>query len=524
MIICCNGAWQQEDYLTEDDFAKDICAVKNYVQSQQASKWILQTQDLYRFAVYFFAVLQSKKTLILTANEKPKFLEEISDSQTSYLTGDLYPEAACKNPSKDFSIDSNAEIILYTSGTTGEAKGIHKYFQQLDIECKVLADSFGEQCKDSLFCRTVSHYHIYGLLFSFMLPIRLGCPFRRDILEFPQSLNSLHGKKSVLASSPAFLKRIKNETANVATVFCSGGVLHRELAENASKIFGSWPIEVYGSTETGGIAHRQSKDSMGWQPFSVCELSIAGNGCLKVKSPYIEEQDGFTTGDLAEFLDDGNFLLKGRVDSIVKIEEKRVSLIEVENRIRASGLVQEACVMALAAPRQCLGAALVLNENGKAKFKDFSISQMNVYFRHFLSDFLEGLAIPKKWRYLDALPQDLQGKIKNREIKDLFEGVRKAVVNFSVPANSDYFNGHFEKFPLLPAVVQVDIAIRQAALHFDASLCLSRILKAKFMKPIFPEKPLKLELSLNESENKLSFNFLDAENNKPYSSGTLFYE
>jgi acyl-coenzyme A synthetase/AMP-(fatty) acid ligase len=523
MIVCCNGAWKQEDYLTEDDFAKDICAAKNYVLSQPFSKWILQTQDLYKFAVFFFAVLQSKKTLILTANEKPKFLEEISDSQTSFLTDSLCLEAMRKN-SKDLSIDADAEIILYTSGTTGEAKGVRKYFHQLDFECKVLADSFGEQCKDSLFCRTVSSYHIYGLLFSFLLPIRLGCPFRRDLLEFPQSLDSLHGKKSVLVSSPAFLKRIKNETASATAVFCSGGVLHRDVAENSNSIFGTWPIEVYGSTETGGIAHRQSKDSMEWQPFSVCELSIADNACLKVKSPYVAEQDGFTTGDLVEFLDNGNFLLKGRADSIVKIEEKRVSLVEVENRIRASGLVQDVCVVALTAPRQCLGAALVLNEEGKNKFKDVSISQRNVYFRNFLADFLEGVAIPKKWRYLDVLPQDLQGKIKSSEIKSLFEGLRKAVVNFSVPANSDYFNGHFEKFPLLPAVVQVDIAIRQAALHFDTSLCLNRILKVKFMKPIFPEKPLKLELNLNESENKLSFNFLDAENNNIYSSGTLFYE
>ncbi|MDR1811465.1 MAG: AMP-binding protein [Candidatus Fibromonas sp.] len=531
MIICCNGAWERGDYLTEDDFARDIHILKRDILSRDYSKCVLQMQDLYRFAVSFFAVLQAKKTLLLTSNAQPGFLKEICDSQTLHLTEDLYKkicsEANAENPPKDLNIEPDAEIILYTSGTTGEPKGVHKFFHQLSAECEVLAEFLGEQ-KNILFCRTVSHYHIYGLLFSFLLPVRLGCPFRRDLLEFPESLNSLNGKKTALVSSAAFLKRIRAEDysdSSITAIFCSGGVLHREVAENASKILGAWPVEIYGSTETGGIAHRCSKNGLEWQPFPVCKLSIADNACLRVKSPYIANSDGFVTGDLAEFLDNGKFLLSGRADSIVKIEEKRISLAEVEKRIRASGLVHEVVVALVdSSSRQCLGAALVLNEQGEKKFRDFTAMQKNSYFRNYLSDFLEGVTIPRKWRYLKSLPQDSQGKIKAGDIKKLFEDCRKATVNFSVPASSDYFNGHFEKFPLLPAVVQVDIAIRQAALHFGSSLCLNRILKTKFMKPILPEKPLRLELVYTDSENKLVFDFFDAENNAPYSSGTIFLD
>jgi acyl-coenzyme A synthetase/AMP-(fatty) acid ligase len=481
---------------------------------------LLQMQDLNKFAAAFLATLQSKETVILTANAQPKFLEEICDPNTTILTD--YP---CKEMPVYAEIPQDAEIIFYTSGTTGRPKSVHKYFYQLDAECKVLADYFGEKCKGSVFCRTVSPYHIYGLLVSVLLPIRLGCPIKSDILEFPESLNSLQGQKTVLVSSPAFLKRIKSENRlDAAAVFCSGGVLHKEDAENASKALGTWPIEIYGSTETGGIAYRESKNGLEWRPFSVCKLEAAENACLKVQSPYIAEPDGFLTGDLAEFLENGNFLLKGRADSIVKIEEKRISLPEVENRIRESGLVQEASVVPLMHPRQCLGAAIALNEEGKSKFRDFTVSQKNAYFRNFLAGFLEGVTIPKRWRYLEALPQDSQGKIKAGEIKSLFEDRRKATLNFSVPASSDYFNGHFDKFPLLPAVVQVDIAIRQAALHFDSSLNLNRILKVKFMRPILPEVPLKLELAYVDSENRLSFDFFNAVNNTHYSTGTIYLD
>jgi acyl-coenzyme A synthetase/AMP-(fatty) acid ligase len=478
---------------------------------------LLQMQDLHKFAAAFLTKLQAKETVILTSNAQPKFLEEICDSKTAILTD--YPNAEIPPYSK---IPLDAEIIFYTSGTTGKPKRVHKYFRELDAECSVLAEHFGEKCKGSIFCRTVSHYHIYGLLVSLLLPIRLGCEFRKDI-DLPESLNSLQGKKITLVSSPAFLKRIKNEiNLDIVAVFCSGGVLQKEAAENASKMLGAWPIEIYGSTETGGIAYRESKNGLEWKPFSVCKLSVADNGCLKVQSPYIAEPEGFVTGDLAEFLDNGNFLLKGRADSIVKIEEKRISLVEVENRIRESGLVQDTCVVPIFTNRQCLGAAIALNEHGKNKLKDFSVSQKNTYFRNFLANFLEGVTIPKRWRYLEALPQDSQGKIKSSDIKSLFESCRKATVNFSISASSDYFNGHFEKFPLLPAVVQVDIAIRQAALRFGSSLNLNRILKVKFMNPILPETPLKLELNYIDSENKLSFDFFNEESNAHYSSGVLF--
>ena len=41
-------------------------------------------------------------------------------------------------------------------------------------------------------------------------------------------------------------------------------------------------MEIYGSTETGGIAYRQSKNGPVWTPFEVCKMSVAENGCLNI--------------------------------------------------------------------------------------------------------------------------------------------------------------------------------------------------------------------------------------------------
>ncbi|MCV6071529.1 AMP-binding protein, partial [Escherichia coli] len=63
----------------------------------------------------------------------------------------------------------------------------------------------------------------------------------------------------MLVSSPALLKRLNEEHNPVAIrcVFSSGGPLPNQAAQHSHLLFGSLPIEVFGSTETGGIAYRQ---------------------------------------------------------------------------------------------------------------------------------------------------------------------------------------------------------------------------------------------------------------------------
>jgi acyl-CoA synthetase (AMP-forming)/AMP-acid ligase II len=345
-------------------------------------------------------------------------------------------------------------------------------------------------------------------------------------------------------SSPAFLKRIPQSDAfknlPIFMVFCSGGVLPFESAEYAESVFGKWPVEIYGSTETGGIAHRVSKNGLEWQPFSVCSLSLASNGCLCVESPYMAEGK-FETGDLAKFLDNGKFELKGRADSIVKIEEKRISLNEIEMRIMSSGLAKDVCVLALNGKRQYTAAAIILNEKGKEKFLGATEFQKNSFFKKELSKFLEGIVIPKKWRYVEAFAQDTQGKIKREEIEALFHSKtyknyqilyvssenlenneKKMFARIIFPENSDFFDGHFPQFQLLPAVAQVDTVIRVSNKYLNSPMNLKRISKIKFTVPIRPNIQVQLHIRYLEKEKILHFEFFSMQNKK-CSSGTFFY-
>jgi acyl-CoA synthetase (AMP-forming)/AMP-acid ligase II/3-hydroxymyristoyl/3-hydroxydecanoyl-(acyl carrier protein) dehydratase len=325
--------------------------------------------------------------------------------------------------------------------------------------------------------------------------------------------------------------------------------LSPETAQKTSDIFGFWPLEVYGSTETSGIAWRQSKNGMEWTPFDNAEIWKNPDGCLVIRSPYIKDPSGFETADLVEIFADGRFLLKGRIDSVVKIEEKRVSLTEIESRLLDSGLAGEACVIPMEDKRQYLAAALVLNKKGKDRFAMYEKHDINKYFRTYLAQFFENIALPKKWRYPESLPQDAQGKKKRDEIRALFAkgSNREALdpeetwdipkiteekviektdnsllVSFTVPSESPYFDGHFPEFKLLPAAAQIAIITNMLSRYFDGRFLVREIKRIKFQDMIRPGSSLVLNFSFKKETGALNFSIAGQGGKPAYSSGTFF--
>ena len=551
-------------FKTWDDFVNDVSKVRYYLEARENTPWILHCEDSYYFTVALLAMLQSGRKALVTANRQEAFIKEIKKPEYGFLTDepfvcdagecsatmiqDVLAEKAGDNDSENAreikfgKFDkSKAEMVMYTSGTTGEPKAVYKLFLQFENELFELVKVFGNDWVNRKVYSTVNHHHIYGLLFTALLPIATGLPFRRHRIDFPTELANIAGDAAVIASSPAFLKRLSAETDKAIAFKCppiiysSGGPLPEDVARKACELTGFWTMEIYGSTETGGIAYRQSKNGPVWKPFEVCQMSVAENGCLNIKSSYILEADGFTTGDLVELYDDGRFLLKGRSDSIVKIEEKRISLPEVENRLKQTGLVQDVRVVPMVGKRQYLAAAIVLNEAGREKFAGASKLTINNYFHDYLLKFIENTVSPKKWRYLEELPQNTEGKIRMRDIQSLFglaespnfkilkfrrePGVLTAKLLF--PATSDYYDGHFPEFKLLPAVVQVDMVLRLARNFLDVPKELSKMNRTRFVSPILPDVPVVVKITYDADAGKVAFAFTSVDGETSYSNGSL---
>ncbi|HJH55220.1 hypothetical protein [Brachyspira hyodysenteriae] len=82
-----------------------------------------------------------------------------------------------------------------------------------------------------------------------------------------------------------------------------------------------------------------------------------------------------------------------------------------------------------------------------------------------------------------------------------------------------YFNGHFEKFKLLPAIAQIKIIIDISKDIFHKELVVNKLLKLKFTDMILPNTNIFIECHL--SDNIISFKIYD--DNKKYSDGKVYF-
>ena len=451
-VLCYEGRWTDKKYLTWRDFLLNCAKMRRFIKSHDdCERWLLNCADSWAFLCSYIALFQCKKIPMISVNISPNYVAEIRMKENIRFLTDQSEVEGVRIENADFipsiladdsplseeeindtpHIDRNsARIIMYTSGSTGTPKAIEHILTEFELDMEYIASCWTEDFLSRKFLYTVDHHHIYGLLYVITLPFFLGVPFRRKRVEFPSEFDSLCDESYAIITVPAFLKRATAEREGKKLslknpwIFTSGGAVSPELAKETEEIFGFCPIEGYGSTETGGIAYRQqSKDGMIWSPIKTAKIwADEEDGCLTIISPYITDPNGFKTGDLVEIFDDGRFLLKGRADSIVKIEEKRVSLTEVENRLFQSGLVLDCAVVPMQDKRQYLAAAITLNAEGKKKFAETEKFIINRYFHDFLLQFFENVVTPKKWRFMDKIPCDVQGKKHKDEIQALFAG------------------------------------------------------------------------------------------------------
>ncbi len=439
-ILCYEDCWSKKIYKTWKDFLIDSAKIRAFVSEKSENDWILHCEDYWYFLCTFVALLQCKKRILLTQNISESFIAEIKKPGVEFLTDQnvdgaisipkLVEESAVPDEKfvREIPVLNSEEtcIMMFTSGSTGKPKAVPQRMKEFEEDNAFIISKWGKEFTSRKLVTTVSQHHIYGFLFGMSLPFMLGVPFRRKRIEFPEEFETLTDENYMIIATPAFLKRTVEIEEKLYLknpwIFTSGGACSTELAEKTEKVFGFCPLEVYGSTETSGIAYRQqSKDGLKFTPFANAKLWLGDDGCLHVISPYIKNPEGFATADLAEFFDDGRFILKGRSDSIVKIEEKRISLTEVENRLLQTGLVEDVKVIALQNDvRQYLAAAVVLNAEGKKKFENTEKYYINRFFHDFLMQYFENVVLPKKWRFVEKLPVDVQGKKHKDEIAAMF--------------------------------------------------------------------------------------------------------
>lgn len=381
-------------------------------------------EDAFVFTACFFATMIAGLPVVIFSSEK--VAEWGASNKELWLTDSNWQNSLKpSSESKDLLFSPQSTVYFYTSGSTGQPKKVEKAFSNLLDEAKGLQSTFKERVQGCDVFSSVSHLHIYGFLFKLLWPLTTGRRVQLENCIYQEGLLRRTGLSPfIFISSPAFFKRLDSSMpmpANLKCIFSSGGMLLKETSDVAKTCLSSRPIEVLGSTETGGVAFRvQETNNEAWTTFNDVLVNQSEKGCLRVESPYIFDGE-FEMADLAKLNSDGTFTLQGRADRIVKIEEKRVSLQEIENAFLVDELVSECAVVALdTRGRQQTAAVVVLSEQGERWFSKISKSAANNYFRSNLSKSFELVTVPRRFRFVKKIPVNSQGKTVLSEVEGMF--------------------------------------------------------------------------------------------------------
>ena len=533
---------------TGNDFISDCSNLINVISRENESDFILSCKNAYNFALGLFSLLHLNKKICLPPGMQKGLIDELS--QDRKVISDFYPEAIHPIQEKSqekikFSTLLDGNISLFTSGSTGERKEIKKTLSQFNEEIYTLNKSW-DFSSEKIVLSSVSHQHIYGLLFKILWPLATQRAFFIDECMFEDDLNKAFSSfpESILISCPAHLDAMarfkEKDFLKNRIVFSSGAPLSLETAKDINASSGNCPIEVFGSTETGGIAWRLQTEQDYWNTFSNVSIRVDEKKTLSIKSPFCEIQnEWYETGDKSEILSPQSFKHLGRKDRIVKVSGKRLSLNEMELQLSQSELIESCKVLVLAEKgqtnRESTALIAVLTNKGSQNLSDIGRRKFALSLKAELKKLFPAVVIPRFWRYIDQFPTNSQGKIENELLPLFLQGynesekrfpILKSIqkqnencsLNFLVPENCDFFDGHFPENPILPGVGQIFWAqfYTEKLLGFKT---VKGINKLKFHHVIQPNELCTLELEVKNN----SVNFTYSVGERLCSAGSINY-
>ncbi len=396
----------------------------------------LATEERDLVAAAILAAMASGVTLVLPhslsrgallqMHEVTGFSIAVTDGRHGFPEGTRILSSALREDETklpEISVNPNAELLqLFTGGSTGTPKIWSKTSANLFGEALFMAGEYGIDRNDVIVA-TVTPYHIYGLLFSVLIPLVATAAVAPETPSFPAEIAGAVARHTatVLVSVPVHYRALADRqlSPTLRLAFSSAGMLEEGDNELFCRSNDMGIVEVYGSTETGGLATRNRGEGQTvFYPLSPVSWKIIRRR-FWVSSPFLSpdlprDEDGFfLSGDLVEQHGENSFSLQGRADSVTKVGGERVDLDEVREVIRNQAGVKE-CVVIVHGEDTSRGNridAVVRGEN-------LDIGAL----RSVLAGILEPAARPKRILAVKQIPVTANGKYDRHKIFRLLNG------------------------------------------------------------------------------------------------------
>jgi acyl-coenzyme A synthetase/AMP-(fatty) acid ligase len=418
--------------VSREQFLRDISACASALPDE--THVINLCRDRYRFMVAFFAAGVRGLVNLLPPGQQSAYIDEIRT---------VYPNAcavfdddaarpngpAFKFPSRLSSPDvpigvpelSGRQVaaIIFTSGSTGTSKPIEKTWRTL-YEGALLNRRyfFDAPTTTGILFATVPPWHMYGLEWSFMLPMvgdfAVYCGdtfFPDDIRAALQSVSS----PRMLITTPLHLRALVQsglEFPEIAGVLCATSPLSPELAADVENRLTTELLEIYGCSEIGSMARRWPARDADWKFFP--ELNIrTEDDAVFVSADYVPEC--VELADSLAFNTEGGFLLEGRRTDMIKVAGKRITLGELNHRLLAikgvvDGVFFDPAAMGFADTER-LGALVVTDGLSAEDVRKALVKCMDPVF------------LPRPLRLVPRLPRLDTGKLSLEQLRQLIQAL-----------------------------------------------------------------------------------------------------
>lgn len=398
---------------------------------------------------------------IVVADETP--LRPGDRSWVSMLTH-APEEAVLASPNPE-----DPALILYTSGTTGQAKGVvssHKAVCQalyaLDFQGALAYMTSEERVRPLLesglqptMLLAYPMFHVSGLLSQFMSALRSG---RRLVIiykwDVDDAINTIRDEKvTQFAGVPTMMQQLihserfaSSDTDTLFALGLGGSAASRALLD---KLLESKPMALsgngYGMTESNGIcaAHGGNQfmafpESVGW-PLPLVEIIIGDSPDAPVAtgtsgpiwlrtsalmSGYWNKpqdtaevmKDGwFFTGDVGYLDEHGMLYITDRIKDIIIRGGENISAVEVEHCVCEHPEVDEAAVFML--PDANFGETVGMVVRSESGVTEESL-------RTFMAERLAAYKLPERiWFAQRPMPRSATGKLKKALVRKEFAGL-----------------------------------------------------------------------------------------------------